>query len=803
MTADAIVSLLLEVSWRTLVVAALVGVALVIWRVRGGAARHAAWTAVMVAMFLMPALMAIAPEWRLPVSLPTWSTGPDMVSDTRVLVAQPPSTAEVPAAGSGRIAAERTPAPVASLADVAQRVAEQPQAAGNRWLEAVVLAWVVGIVAHLVVMVMGWRLTRRLVATATTSEVDPRVYETTAVSTPCAVGVWRARILVPRVWRTWSRTGRDAVLTHELAHVRRRDLLVSCIARVNRAVFWFHPLSWWLERRIAAAAEQACDEVVLRAGQDPQRYAALLVELATVTRANGHRVAWQSLGMADGSGLEVRVERVMSGDVPRLSQWRAVGLALVVAAAVAVAAACQQAPPPLTEDQDVTADMAAYQIREAKWKAAQAMSLEEANALAAKVAAGDVADITEPGSALLTFYMSRGQALMGWNEMVAARRPVLLALIERHPESGLTRWPLTPRLDRDGWSQARTLWLTHVAKAGASAAVLGNAAGFFARTEPELSEELFRKAMALDPDGPRPRLKAGLYFQSWHNRLAELYAEVLIGATDENVFRPLSVFSAELTRRPMAQRIRRDLETTSDGRMLAEVGQHLVSWFQRRNPSPESEIGFDPVALGVAYLRRGLTLNADQPAAQVVLARYERHTAELRTSAKADALLGQTYFTASPEAVFALPADMQLALLPDLAARAAVRRDPALARRYSEAALALAGSGPEHEGVRFAVDLTLAYLAVTEGDRRTAVRHLRDATKIAETAAQPLSLETSSPLSLVTVPHKLLEAGERDSVADFYEAVAANLPDPGDTYQAAAAAVRAGRMPATYQRARR
>lgn len=266
MTAPAIVAVLLEVSWRSVLVAALVGGVLWLWRVKGGAVRHTTWTA----------------GTSAPVAAPT----------------------------SPRAAATQTAA--GFVAQVASPPASQvPEAAmassGFTWPQIVLMVWLSGVVVSLAFMLMGWRLARRLAASARTSEIDPRVLGSTAVSTPCAVGVWRAHVLMPRVWRTWSRAGRDAVLHHELAHVQRRDLFVAFLARLNRAVFWFNPIAWWLERRIAAAAEQACDEAVLLSGQDPQRYAEVLVAMAGALQSGGGRVAWQSLGMVNGSDLESRV----------------------------------------------------------------------------------------------------------------------------------------------------------------------------------------------------------------------------------------------------------------------------------------------------------------------------------------------------------------------------------------------------------------------------------------------------------------------------------------------------------------
>ena len=67
------------------------------------------------------------------------------------------------------------------------------------------------------------------------------------------------------------------MVAHERTHIRRRDPLIALAARVNRCVFWFHPLAWWLERKLASAAEFACDETASRACGAPAEYAQVLV----------------------------------------------------------------------------------------------------------------------------------------------------------------------------------------------------------------------------------------------------------------------------------------------------------------------------------------------------------------------------------------------------------------------------------------------------------------------------------------------------------------------------------------------
>jgi bla regulator protein BlaR1 len=71
----------------------------------------------------------------------------------------------------------------------------------------------------------------------------------------------------------------EAILAHEVCHVQRRDNLTSTIHMLVEALFWFHPLVWWLEKRLINERERACDEAVLQLGKEPQVYAESILKV--------------------------------------------------------------------------------------------------------------------------------------------------------------------------------------------------------------------------------------------------------------------------------------------------------------------------------------------------------------------------------------------------------------------------------------------------------------------------------------------------------------------------------------------
>ena len=99
----------------------------------------------------------------------------------------------------------------------------------------------------------------------------PRLAESELLSVPVTLGVLRPAIMLPSGWRDWDEVELDAVISHEVSHVARRDAFIDRLSLLHRAVFWFSPLSWYLTGCIAELAEEASDEAALAAGADRTR----------------------------------------------------------------------------------------------------------------------------------------------------------------------------------------------------------------------------------------------------------------------------------------------------------------------------------------------------------------------------------------------------------------------------------------------------------------------------------------------------------------------------------------------------
>jgi len=148
---------------------------------------------------------------------------------------------------------------------------------------------------------------------------------------PMTVGWMRPKVILPEYWHRWPKAQLDAVLLHEREHVRRPDPLVQWVALLNRAIFWFHPLAWWLERRLSALAEEACDAAVLAKGHDARDYSEYLLDIARSVMQAGGRLDANAAAMP-GRFLPARLRKILETSLPpRISRTRAICTALACA----------------------------------------------------------------------------------------------------------------------------------------------------------------------------------------------------------------------------------------------------------------------------------------------------------------------------------------------------------------------------------------------------------------------------------------------------------------------------------------
>jgi RND family efflux transporter MFP subunit len=208
------------------------------------------------------------------------------------------------------------------------------------WAPLAALAvWACGFSSVVAFRVRGWRRIRAVLKASEPaglpSPVEIRCLQSGAgrAFEPGVVGLFRPILLLPAdIQQRLSRDQFDAILAHEMCHVRRRDNVFSAIHMVVEALFWFHPLVWWISGRLLEERERACDEEVLRIGTEPQVYVDGILRICS----SYLEPPLSSVAGVAGADLKRRIVAILTAEAPvelSLSRKAAIAVAAVIALA--------------------------------------------------------------------------------------------------------------------------------------------------------------------------------------------------------------------------------------------------------------------------------------------------------------------------------------------------------------------------------------------------------------------------------------------------------------------------------------
>lgn len=385
--------LLIDVSLKALLVAVVTGGALRLLRVRRSNLRHAAWVGVLGGMIALPVLSAVLPAIPIPIfrgsqsGLPSRQTMPEAelaaAHRTPAATFAATGTANLPERNEAtndfaRIESRPDPRSETPSVSVAGDLANTDKSVApwapvsargyvsNRLPVVGLTIWALGTLIFWARLLLAIHVTRRMVQRSTPicAETDARLRnlaganraawqarnvclrESVDISVPLTTGIIHPQILLPLDWTTWPEEKLRNVLVHELAHIQRRDCLTALAAGVTATHYWFHPLAWWLRRKLAALAEDCCDDAAIGAAGERTAYARHLLEFASVLCQQRRRLHYVGLSMARRSNVERRIRSILDTDRP-LSQRLPRSVTVLIVAAilplVAVAAALQPA----------------------------------------------------------------------------------------------------------------------------------------------------------------------------------------------------------------------------------------------------------------------------------------------------------------------------------------------------------------------------------------------------------------------------------------------------------------------------
>jgi bla regulator protein blaR1 len=200
----------------------------------------------------------------------------------------------------------------AALVRLAQPLGTEPGWSGAT--TALLGAWAMGFVLVVTGSMIRWRRVAAVIRAAAPCErvgfeaAWPRVLCTNMLVEPCIVGVFRPVLLLPqKLAERLPETQIRAVLEHELCHWRRHDNLTFAVHMVVEAVFWFHPLVWWIGTRLVEERERACDEAVVQSGHDREVYAEGILNVCEFYAVSSLRC----VAGVSGAGLQERIVHIM------------------------------------------------------------------------------------------------------------------------------------------------------------------------------------------------------------------------------------------------------------------------------------------------------------------------------------------------------------------------------------------------------------------------------------------------------------------------------------------------------------
>ena len=292
---------LVDSLWQDALAAAGLAALLALVPVRAARIRYAFATLTLAMMLALPLATAV----RLSGTSPQIS---DVVTATSTVAPGPTGP------GPRAVAAIPTPAAI--------RAAIEPV------LPWVVLAWFGGVVALSLRLASGWLMTRQLGRVGTSSVPDAcveavarlaarlrisrpvRVLGSAVVQVPAVIGWLRPVILLPASALTGlTPLQLDALLAHELAHVRRYDYVVNLLQSVVETLLFYHPAAWWVSQQVREEREHCCDDLAVAVCGDAHFYATALLGMERL-RVTPPAFALAATGR--GGALMGRIRRLVA-----------------------------------------------------------------------------------------------------------------------------------------------------------------------------------------------------------------------------------------------------------------------------------------------------------------------------------------------------------------------------------------------------------------------------------------------------------------------------------------------------------
>lgn len=171
--------------------------------------------------------------------------------------------------------------------------------------------WLCGVAAVLVFWLRSLSQIRAIKRTASPMPLNlsVAVMSSSARVEPGVFGIFNPVLILPQgITERLTSAQLKSVIVHELCHVRRRDNLTAAIHMVVETIFWFHPFVWWIQTRLVAERERACDESVVGIATDPKIYAEAILNVCKLYVES----PVECVAGVTGADLKKRIVRILA-----------------------------------------------------------------------------------------------------------------------------------------------------------------------------------------------------------------------------------------------------------------------------------------------------------------------------------------------------------------------------------------------------------------------------------------------------------------------------------------------------------
>ena len=336
--ADPLLKFLVNTTLKSFLIFAVAGLFVLCLRRASAAVRGFVWSMAIVGCLIVPLFSVLLPKWELSILPET-----PIRYETQRLADVPQASVVPTSVAPSELPTKTVPSTQATSAPFQPEVETSPNniSSATPWTNWIGVVWAGVSILFLARLIFGigaiWRISARADEfSGTIDQLQPAwnqkfsVCISDKITVPMVWGIFRPVILLPTDAVNWQSKKFQAVMLHEIAHIKRWDWLMQTFAQIVCAIYWFNPLVRFAAHRMQTEAEQACDNQVLSAGYQSTDYAQFLLGITRDLKiANG--ISRAAVAIARQSRIEGRLRTVLAENLNRYPLTKVtVGIGLLI-----------------------------------------------------------------------------------------------------------------------------------------------------------------------------------------------------------------------------------------------------------------------------------------------------------------------------------------------------------------------------------------------------------------------------------------------------------------------------------------